>query len=157
MFKNHIHYGYRALTEEEKECATRAIEWLGSRHTQARTIATLTVRQLDRESKVVTLKRESKHVIFYRHLKYEGTALDEWLELLPELKIRLWVFPNCGHRGRTETGGFHVHTEVVENYLQNKRKKTLTWQKRFANIEVSANKTNIQKQITVGRRIALRA
>lgn len=157
MFNNHVLHGFRALTEEEKQSATKAIEWLASKRTQAQTIATLTVRQIDREKKEVELKRESKHVIIYRHISYEGTALEEWLELLPTLKIRFWVFPRLAHRGRTEIGGFHVHTETVENFLKKRRRIALTWQKRFAIIKVSANKANIQKQITVGRRIALRA
>ena len=158
MFNNHVLHGFRNLTETEIECAERAIEWLIRKHTQARTIALLTLRQIDRESKTVTLKRESKHIIYYRSVNYEGTALEEWLKILPNLKIKLWVFPNAGHRGRTEVGGFHVHVEAVENFAQNRKQKALTLHRRFAIIEVSANhKMNIQKQITVGRRIALRA
>lgn len=159
MYNNHILHGYRALTEHEAELATKAIDWLASKHLKPEQIVMLTDRNLDREAKVLYAKLETKHLIYYRKIRYQGTDFNRYTtEVLPYLKIKKWIFPNMAWLGRTPTGGFHLHVEAVEKHFQNQHKKVLIKTRKYYTIGVSTKrKTHIQNQLTVGRRIALRA
>ena len=158
MFNGHIHHGYRKLTENEASSATMAIEWLARQRLKPHTIALLTERNLDREGKCLYVRIETKRLIWFRKIHYAGTPLDLYMtEVLPCLKVKNWLFPNQGWTGRAPSFGFHVHTELVENYLQKHTKWVLISLKRYSKIEASTKETHIEKQIMVGRRIALRA
>ena len=158
MYNKNALTGYRRLTIEEAEAAEKAIIWLASKRLKAENIALLTDRTLDRESKILYVKIETKHVIYYRKIRYQDSPLDTYLTgVLPRLKVERWLFPNKGWTGRKPSFGFHVHAEDVEKFLQNRSKKLLILHKLNATIETSTKKSNIQKQILVGRRIALRA
>lgn len=158
MYNNHVHHGYRVLTIEERRKAEQAIDWLAQKRLRAHEIALLTDRNLDREGKALEVVLERGRLIFYRRIRYAGSAFDLYLtEVLPCLKVEKWLFPNLCWTGRKPSFGFHVHTEDVENYLAKRKKRLLIYQKQNANIEASARKSNIKTQITVGRRIALRA
>lgn len=158
MYNKHIHYGYRKLTEQEAEAAEQAVLWLANQHLNARRIAMLTYKNLERESKVLRVAIETKHLVWFRKIHYAGTPVDTYLtEVLPCLKVKNWLFPNQGWTGRAPSFGFHVHAETVENFLQNYTKKVLISLKRYSKIEASTKETHIEKQIMVGRRIALRA
>lgn len=158
MFNGHIHHGYRKLTENEATSATMAIEWLTKQRLKPHTIALLTERNLDREGKCLYVRIETKHLIWFRKIHYGGTPLDFYMtEVLPCLKVKTWLFPNQGWTGRNPSFGFHIHAELVENYIQNRRQKLLTLRKRNDTIETSTTKWHIQNKIMVGRRTALRA
>lgn len=158
MFNGHIHPGYRKLTKEEAESAEQAVLWLANQHLKARTIALLTDKNLERESKVLRVAIETKRLVWFRKIRYAGSPFDAYLtETLPCLKVKNWLFPNQGWTGRAPSFGFHVHTEIVENYLQNHAKWVLISLKRYSKIEASTKETHIEIQTMVGRRIALRA
>lgn len=155
---DHRLYGYRKLTEEEQRSAERAISWLLDKRLRPQDIALLTERNLDREAKMINVAMEKGRLIFYRRIKYRGSDFDLYTtEVLPYLKVEKWLFPNMGWLGRDPGFGFHIHTDELEEYIQKLRKNLLLYRKQYDNIEVSTKKLNIQKQIMVGRRIALRA
>ena len=158
MYDRHAHIGYRNLTKNEEAFACRAIDWLIAKRVETRTIALMSERMLDREAKIINVTVVKGHLVFYRRIRYAGTAFDYYLtEVLPCLKVKTWVFPNLCWTGVKPSFGFHVHVEAVENYRQNHKKKVLIMPEGYCRIEVSASNTHIQKQIMVGRRIALRA
>lgn len=158
MFDRHVHYGYRNLTKSEQASAERAIDWLIGKRVQSRQIALMTDSQLDREAKILNVTVEKGRLVFFRKLHYENTDFDLYLtETLPCLKVERWLFPNLCWTGRKPSFGFHIREEDVENYRQNHAKMGLIMLKRYDKIETSTTKSNIQKQIMVGRRIALRA
>ena len=116
--------GYRALTEDEQRAAEESILWLARKHLRAEHIALLTDRTLDRESKILYVKIESKHVIFYRKIRYGGSPLDRYIEeVLPELKVEHWLFPDKGWTGTKTSFGFHIHVEKMQKFLQIRSKK----------------------------------
>lgn len=157
MFDNYVHHNYRKLTEYEADKATKAIEWLASKRLNAERIALLTDRYLDREAKVLYIKIETKHLVWYRKIRYKGTALDLYLtEVLPYLKIQRWLFPGTAWGGRSPSFGFHIQAESVQRYLENRSKMVLIKKLECGSIEVSTKKTHIQNQQLVGRRLALR-
>ena len=158
MYNSYVHHGYRRLTEYEAEKATKAIEWLASKRLDAQQIVLLSERNLDRERKTLYVKIETRHVVWYRKIRYGGSDLDLYMaEVLPCLKVEKWLFPSLCWTGRKPSGGFHLHAEIVENYLQKRRKKVLIKAESYYKIELSTKKTHIQNQQLVGRRIALRA
>lgn len=145
MYSNHAHYGYRRLTENEAEKATRAIKWLLARHLNPQAIVMLTDRTLDREAKVLYAKIETKHVVWYRKIRYAGSDLDLYLtEVLPCLKVRKWLFPNLCWTGRNPSYGSHVKAETVEKYMRNQSKKVLIRANRDGKIELSTMRLNFQ-------------
>lgn len=158
MFDCQLYSNYRKLTNIERGPAEKAILWLHHQRLKAHTIALLTDRALDRELKTLYVTIETKHIIYHRKIRYEGSPLEFYLDfVLPHLKIQRWLFPRRAWTGRYPSFGFHVHTEDVEKFLEEHSKKLLIYRKLHAKIDTSANKTHIQKQIMVGRRIALRA
>lgn len=158
MYNCQLYLNYRELTANEQKAAENAILWLSRHRLGAHTIALLSERSLDRESKTLYVTIETKHIVFYRKIRYQGSPLDYYLDkVLPELKVERWLFPRQAWVGRKPSFGFHVRDYDVEDFLQKQSKKLLIYRKLHDNIEVSANKTHIQKQIMVGRRIALRA
>lgn len=158
MYNKRIICTFKTLNESEVRMAENAIVWLASKHLKPNQIATLTEMMLDRESKVLEVPIETKHIVYYRHIKYQGTAFDEYLKfVLPHLMIRKWLFPDSKWPKRNPTYGFHIRGEDVENFLKNRRKRMLISLKRYSKIEASTKESHLTKQITVGRRIALRA
>ena len=158
MYNSYIHHGYRRLTEKEAEKATKAIDWLASKRLKAEQIVMLTERNLDRESKALYVRIETRHVIWCRKIRYAESEFDLYLtEVLPCLNTERWLFPSLCWTGRKRGFGFHLKAEDVENYLAKGHKMVLIKGKRYDNIEVSTKKANIQNQNLVGRRIALRA
>lgn len=145
MYNNHAHYGYRRLTEYEADAATKAIDWLINKHLNAEQIVMLTYRNLDREGKVLYAKIETRHVIWYRKLRYAGTDLDLYLtEVLPCLKVEKWLFPNLCWTGRKQGFGFHLHAEAVENYIKSRSKKVLIKAHANGKIIVSTLRLNLE-------------
>lgn len=143
MYNNYAHHGYRRLTEEEAEKATKAIEWLASRHLGAQSIVMLTQQNLDRESKVLYAKVETRHLIWYRKIRYAGSDLDRYLtEVLPCLKVEKWLFPSLCWTGRAPSYGSHLKAEVVDNYLRNQTKKVLIRGTQNGKIIVSTARLN---------------
>ena len=158
MYNHHAFHGYRPLTTEEQAIAEQAIVWLANKRLRPYDIARLTDQNLDRESKLLCVAIEKGRLIFNRRINYAGTIFDQYLtEVLPYLKVKKWLFPNRGWTGGNASFGFHVHLEDVENFLQNRAKKLLHFGRKFVTIKASTKKSYIQKQIQVGRRIALRA
>ena len=153
MYNGYSTYGYRRLTMDEQALAEAAIKWLADKHLKAKDIALLTERNLDREGKSLYLKMESRHLIWFRKIRYNETPLDRYLtEVLPCLKVEKWLFPNRGWIGKKNYFGFHVHADAVENYLKNCRRKHLIMVTHNDNIEVSTTNTHIKTKIMVGRR-----
>lgn len=148
----------RQLTEEEAKKATDAILWLiKKKNLKPKHICSLQTKNLDRESKTLYVCVETRHVVLYRKIRYQRSPLEEWLEILPSLKNRLFIFPAYAHAGREPAYGSSVRVGDVENYLKNQRRKGLILLKQYDKIEISTTKSHIPKQIMVGRRIALRA
>lgn len=148
----------RLLTDKEAEKATEAIIWLiKKKRVNVRQICSLQVRNIDRESKALYLRTETRHVIYCRKISYQGSPLEEWLEILPSLHNKLFVFPAYACTGRLPAYGAAVRPENITRYLENQQKNLLILLKRYVKIDISTNESHIQKQLMVGRRIALRA
>lgn len=155
---DHQLMGYRKLTVEEQKTAVKAINWLLTKRLRPHEIALLSERNIDREAKYLNVRVEKGRLVFLRKIRYEGSDLDTYLtEVLPCLKVEKWLFPNQGWTGVKPSFGFHIHIDEVEQYADNRRRMPLTFQKGYGKLEVSTKESNIQKQIMVGRRIALRA
>ena len=153
MYNGHTTYGYRRLTFNEQELAENAIRWLASKHLKAENIALLCDKDLDREGKTLYAKIESRHLIWYRKIRYQDSPLDLYLtEVLPCLKVQKWLFPNRGWTGRKPYFGFHIHVEDVENFLENSVRKHLIMVKHNDRIEISTTNMHIKTKIMVGRR-----
>ena len=86
MYNKNALTGYRRLTIEEAEAAEKAIIWLASKRLKAENIALLTDRTLDRESKILYVKIETKHVIYYRKIRYQDSPLDTYLTGVQTIK-----------------------------------------------------------------------
>lgn len=158
MYSNHTMNGYRRLTINEQNQAEEAIRWLLGKHVKPERIATLSERALDRESKCIYVPLESQHLVYYRKLRYARTPFETYLtDTLPCLKVKIWLFPNRGWTGKTPSFGFHIHLEDLVAFEKENAKKLLHFNKRYAKMKLSTTKSNIQNQLTVGRRIALRA
>ena len=158
MYNHHAFHGYRTLTIEEQAIAEQAVLWLAKKRLKPKDIARLTDQNLDRESKLLCIAIEKGRLMFFRRINYAGTIFDQYLtEVLPYLKVQMWLFPNRGWTGRKPSFGFHIHAEDVTRFVENHAKKLLHFNAKFVTIKPSTKKAYIQKQIQVGRRIALRA
>ena len=152
MYNGYSTYGYRRLTMDEQALAEDAIRWLADKHIKAENIALLTEQNLDREGKSLYLKMESRHLIWFRKIRYQETPLDRYLsEVLPCLKVQKWLFPNRGWTGRKPYFGFHIHADAVENFLENSRRKHLIMVKHNDKIDISTTNMHIKTKIMVGR------
>lgn len=153
MYNGYTTYGYRRLTMGEQALAENAIRWLADKHVKAENIALLTEQNLDREGKSLYLKMESRHLIWFRKIRYQDSPLDRYLiEVLPCLKVEKWLFPNRGWTGKKKYFGFHIHTDAVENFLENSRRKHLIMVKHNDKIDTSTTNMHFKTKIMVGRR-----
>lgn len=152
MFNDYTHPNYRRLTEEEAEAATQAIIWLKKQHLNASQIATLTDRWLDREAKVIYYKIETKHIVWYRKIRYQDSPFDYYLsEVLPCLQVKRWIFPGTAWCGKGPSYGFHVRIHSVQEYLESRNKKILIKLKQYDTMKLSIKGLHFQK-IEQGRK-----
>lgn len=146
MFNDYTHPNYRRLTEEEAKAATQAIIWLKKQHLNANQIATLTDRWLDREAKIIYYKIETKHIVWYRKIRYQDSPFDSYLtEVLPLLQVKRWIFPGTAWCGKGPSYGFHVRVHSVQEYLESRDKKILIKLKQYDTMKLSIKGLHIQK------------
>lgn len=138
MINNWVLLGYRELNKQEQGKVELAIDWLRKKHIRPKTIALITLDQLDREGKIISFEKGSKFVTFSRNISYAGTPFDLYLtEVFPVIKSKKFVFTRWAWTGRRDQLGSHIPVAKVEEIIENRDKRLLTKTPVFATMRIA--------------------
>jgi len=129
---------YRALRVEEREAAEKAILWLKKKHLRIEEIVFLSERNIDREKKLINVRREGKIATIYRQISYAESQFELYLtEVFPCLKSNRFIFVRWAFTGRSPELCQHIETEAVEKIIKQKPNSLLTLAQKFGNIRIA--------------------
>ena len=135
--KPYVLNGYRALRVEEMEAAEKAINWLKKRHLRIEEIAFLTIRNVDQENMIVSVKREGKLATLWLHTGYQGSPFEHYMQLFPSMKSNRFIFVRWAFTGRKQGLCQHIQVEKVREIVAQNRKSLLTIQSTCTIIKVA--------------------